>query len=246
MQSQRYEIVLKNLSNRIFSGQIKPETKLPTEVVLSKEMEVDRTSLRVALKQLEFLNVLDIRQGDGIYVKDYIKHAGIDFLRIIFSKKNSTDDAGSDILDAYMMDEILEFWIEFLPAMLRLVAEKYSPRDIRSLQDLYDEQLNLIENRWRLVEIEMQAQNRIAEISDNMVMRLVINSTLPLREKMMEIFYHGFDEAIIRKDIEMRKELFNTTFSGSNEKIAAAIESYKQILTSYRKMAREIWASLNK
>lgn len=240
MESQKYQKVLKNLSDRIFSGQIKADTKLPTEVELSREMGVDRTSLRVALKQLEFLNVLDIRQGDGIYVRDFIKHAGMDFLRIVFSGQNASDKEGNDILDAYMIDEILEFWIEFLPSMLRLTAEKFSPRDIRSLQALYDEQLLNIGNKSRLVELEMQAQTRISEIADNMIMRFVINSTLPLREKMMEIFYYGFDEETIKKDIEIRKDLFNAAFSGSDEKKAGAIECYKQILMSYRKKVREI------
>lgn len=244
MQPQRYQKVLSILSRRIFSGQIKAGVKLSTELDLSKEMEVDRTSLRVALKQLELLNVLEIRQGDGIYVKDYIRYAGVDFLRVLFENQASVNEDGNGLWDTYMMDEVLEFWIEFLPLMLRLVAEKFSPRDIKSLQDLYNEQLQSITNKQRMVQIELQAHDRIAEIADNTIFRLFINSSLPLREKMMAMFYTGFDVETIRRDIEIRKELFAIAFSGSSEKITAAIERYKQMLITYRKRAREIYPNL--
>jgi len=53
-------------------------------------MKVDRASLRIGLKHLELMNVLTIRQGDGIYVRDYMKGASIDFLRNPFSAVRTT------------------------------------------------------------------------------------------------------------------------------------------------------------
>ena len=68
---QRYQEVVHSLLRRIFTRQLAPGTKLAPERQLAKDMDIDRTSLRVALKQLESMQVLDIRQGDGIYVRDY-------------------------------------------------------------------------------------------------------------------------------------------------------------------------------
>ncbi len=70
---------------QIYTSSLKPGNKLPTEKQLIEDLGVDRSSLRVGLKQLESMGVLDIRQGDGMYVKDYLKNAGIDFLLGIVS-----------------------------------------------------------------------------------------------------------------------------------------------------------------
>ncbi|MFA5323981.1 MAG: GntR family transcriptional regulator, partial [Smithella sp.] len=72
------ERVVRILMRDIFNNKLKPGNKLPPAKEISKQMNVDLSSLRIALKQLESMNVLDIKQGDGIYVKDYVQHAGID------------------------------------------------------------------------------------------------------------------------------------------------------------------------
>lgn len=79
-----HERVMNTLIGRIFCRQLKPGDRLPPERLLAKEMDVDRASLRVGLRHLETMNVLTIRQGDGIYVRDYLKGASLDFLRVLF------------------------------------------------------------------------------------------------------------------------------------------------------------------
>ena len=76
---QVHERVVNILIKQIFNRQFKPGDKLPSERQLAKEMGVNRVSLRIGLKHLEMMNVLLIRQGDGIYVRDFLKGASIDF-----------------------------------------------------------------------------------------------------------------------------------------------------------------------
>ena len=117
---QAHERVMNILVRQIFSRQIKPGDKLPSERQLAKDIHVDRASLRIALKNLELMNVLSIRQGDGVYVRDYMKGASIDFLRMLFLQ---TDEPENEWLtDPYILDEIWEFWTFFLPEMLKLAA----------------------------------------------------------------------------------------------------------------------------
>jgi hypothetical protein len=46
------------------------------------------------------MNVLTIRQGDGIYVRDYMKSASLDFLRMLFSATRKKPD------DEWLVDPI--------------------------------------------------------------------------------------------------------------------------------------------
>lgn len=86
---QAHERVINILIRKIFSRELKPGDKLPPERQLAKDIHVDRASLRIALKNMELMNVLTIRHGDGIYVRDYMKGASIDFLRMLFYRRQN-------------------------------------------------------------------------------------------------------------------------------------------------------------
>lgn len=52
----------------IVDGDLKPGDRLPPEKQLGETIGVSRNSLREAVKALEVMRVLDVRQGDGTYV----------------------------------------------------------------------------------------------------------------------------------------------------------------------------------
>jgi len=63
-----HEIIIKQLKDLILSGELKPGQKLPGERALSEKFGASRNSVRLALKLLEFINLLEIRPGSGVYV----------------------------------------------------------------------------------------------------------------------------------------------------------------------------------
>lgn len=136
---QAHERVMSIRVKQIFSRQLKSGDKLPSERQLVKDIHVDRASLRIALKHLEVMNMLTIRQGDGIYVRDYLKSASLDFLRMLFLQTEKPDD--ESLVDPYIMDEIWKFGVFFLPEMLKLAAKRFIPRDIKAMMDIFDEEL---------------------------------------------------------------------------------------------------------
>ena len=52
----------------IISGELRPGDRLPPEKELSERLGLSRNSMREAIKALEVIRVLDVRQGDGTYV----------------------------------------------------------------------------------------------------------------------------------------------------------------------------------
>lgn len=234
-KQQAHEKVVSILMEQIFSNRLVPGTKLPPERQLADEMDVDRTSLRVALKQLESMNVLDIRHGDGIYVKDYLKNAGIDFLRLLFSQPGA--DGKKSTIDEYLMDEIWEYWIAILPEMLKLAAKRVSPRNIKAMNSLIDKELECINDKGKIIEIEILEQELVAEVTNNTIFILLSNSSRPLRKKMVEIFINCIDNENLKDFIEAKKTLLND-MNGSSENVLAAAEKYRDILTSHHHMVR--------
>lgn len=61
------EAILK-IKDMIVSGQLRPGERLPPEKELGEKLGLSRSSLREAVKALEVIRVLDVRQGDGTYV----------------------------------------------------------------------------------------------------------------------------------------------------------------------------------
>ncbi|EWS80578.1 FadR/GntR family transcriptional regulator [Brachybacterium phenoliresistens] len=56
------------IKQMIVDGSIGPGDRLPPEKELSESLGLSRNSLREAVKALELIRVLDVRQGDGTYV----------------------------------------------------------------------------------------------------------------------------------------------------------------------------------
>ena len=235
---QAHERVMSLLVKQIFSRQLKPGDKLPAERQLAKDIPVDRASLRIALKHLEMMNVLTIRQGDGIYVRDYLKSASLDFLRMLFLPTDKPDDEW--LVDPYTMDEIWEFWVFFLPEMLKLAAKRIAPREFKTIMDIFDEELTNLHDRNYLIELELKAQETIAEIGNNIVAILITHTCRPLLKKMMEIFYSSLDEKSIKKHIEMKKDLMGLSMTLDISDKFSMIEQYRKLLDNNRATLRKL------
>jgi DNA-binding FadR family transcriptional regulator len=235
---QAHERVMSILVKQIFSRQLKPGDKLPPERQLTKDIHVDRASLRIALKNMEMMNVLSIKHGDGIYVRDYMKGASIDFLRMLFLQTEQQD--GEWLIDPYIIDEIWEFWSFFLPEMLKLAVKRFTPRDIKSMMDIFDEELANLQDRARVIELELKSQELVAEIGNNMVVILITHTCRPLRKKMIEIFYSSLDEEGIKNHIEIKKELMRSYMTMETADSLAFIDQYREILNSHRGNIRKL------
>jgi DNA-binding FadR family transcriptional regulator len=234
---QAHERVMSTLIKQIFIRQLKPGDKLPPERQLAKEMGVDRASLRIGLKNMEMMNVLTIRQGDGIYVRDYLKGASIDFLRILFLQSDQPDEEW--LADPYIMDEIWEFWVFFLPEILKLAAKRFTPRDLKTAMDIFDEELANLHDRTYLVELELKSQEMVAEVANNIVVILLSHTCRPLRKKMIEFFFSSFDDEHIKKHIEAKKYMMRTYMTSTTEDSLALIEQYRNLLDGYRLTLRK-------
>jgi DNA-binding FadR family transcriptional regulator len=235
INKQGHQKVSSKLMRDIFFRKLKAGEKLPPERELAETMNVDRTTLRVALKQLEAMQLLEINRGDGIYVKDFLKHAGIDFLRVLFSENNLSDDLEADM---FMLDEVWEWWIIQFPEMIRLAAKRASTRDLKELIDAIEQELEYKNDKEKLIELWLYEQDRIAEMVDNMVMTLILNSTRPLRKNIVRIFLGSIPLEQAEQFIHAKKALAMEVLGNPGAKTDFYVEQYRQILMEQRQITR--------
>src|SRR5512143_2015612 len=67
-----HEDVAEQVRDAILDGRFAPGTKLPPERELAAEFGVNRTSVREAIKVLEGLGLVSVRQGDGATVRPLV------------------------------------------------------------------------------------------------------------------------------------------------------------------------------
>jgi len=124
-----YQVLGKALSQRIASGEFSLNGRLPSERELSETYGVSRAVVRDALIMLEVRNLVEVRQGSGIYVTRhaYAANAGLDLDR-------DTDDMAPERPPAGPF-ELLQArqWLE--SHMARLAAVNATAEDLSAIAE---------------------------------------------------------------------------------------------------------------
>ncbi|MGO9834180.1 MAG: FadR/GntR family transcriptional regulator [Polyangiaceae bacterium] len=174
------EVLADALMTRIFKGEFPPGTRLPPERQLAVDLGVDRTTLRMATKQLQRLNLVVAKHGSGIVVNDYRTHGGLDVLAAMFALE------GLPLDDGFLV-EALDFWHESFSMTAARAIARMSLEDLRALELLLDRSIASVHDPDLYVEAELEIQDALARISGSVIFRMLSNSTRPLRRRIMRL-----------------------------------------------------------
>lgn len=78
-----HEQVLRVLLKRIIRGELPVGAKLATERTMAAEFQVNRATVREALRYLENLELITIRQGDGAYVQSFLESGNLETAKAV-------------------------------------------------------------------------------------------------------------------------------------------------------------------
>lgn len=162
------EEIAEQLRGLILNGQYPPGSKLPPERELSKRLRVNRASLREALKKLEHLGLVRIRQGDGTRVQNFMETGGIELVQHLLPLGGGKPE---------LIRDLLEFRRLFGREIARLAAARSSQdkdgiAKLRALADKADSTSGAAE----LFDLDFEFYVVLASLSGNQVMLLLINT----------------------------------------------------------------------
>ncbi|MDB4954622.1 MAG: regulatory protein GntR [Myxococcales bacterium] len=162
------EEIAEQLRALILNGQYPPGSKLPPERELSKRLRVNRASLREALKKLEHLGLVRIRQGDGTRVQNFMETGGIELVQHLLPLGGGKPE---------LIRDLLEFRRIFGRELARLAAaragkDKDGLGKLRVLADRADQTTGAAD----LFELDFEFYVAIAALCGNQVMLLLINT----------------------------------------------------------------------
>src|SRR5262249_36351271 len=174
-----HEDVAEQLRDAILDGRFPPGTKLPPERELALEFRVNRTSIREAMKVLEGLGLVSIRQGDGATVRPLVEASFEVLAPMIFHGGR---------IDADMLVETFEVVLPLLFEMARLAIARPQPEgrsELRRLRDtIADQRLDREERfgaaRDVLVVLADMTRNRVWQMLARRARTLLASE--PMRE----------------------------------------------------------------
>ena len=176
------DYIADELIARIYIGKLKPGDRLPAERQFAETLGVDRTSLRMALRTLNRMNLIRSVRGSGITVMDYRRHAGLDFLAAILDIPEL--ELGTDIklqaVDAF--NSILSGLV------YQFVSDALDATLVTEVRDLFNLQLQLLDSGAlddamldKLADLDLQMQEILLYQKGGLLVELMANSTRPLR-----------------------------------------------------------------
>jgi GntR family transcriptional repressor for pyruvate dehydrogenase complex len=162
------EEVAEQLRSLILNGQYPPGSKLPPERELSKRLKVNRASLREALKKLEHIGLVRIRQGDGTRVQNFMETGGIELVQHLLPLASGKPE---------LIRDLLEFRRIFGRELARLAAAR-SSHDREGLDKLraIADKAAQAPGAAELFDLDFEFYVALAQLSGNQVMLLLINT----------------------------------------------------------------------
>ncbi|MGV9802394.1 FadR/GntR family transcriptional regulator [Mycobacterium sp. NPDC003449] len=220
------EIVRRLLDYLLLSGEIKPGQRLPSERQLVETLGVGRTVIREAIKALDFLGLLEIRQGAGTYFRG--TEPGI-FSRILEWGVALGEQRTVDLIHARGHLEVL---------VAGLAAQHRSEDDVRALHELLASMRSAsIEEPQRFAEADVEFHLRIAQASGNSVLASMLERIRALvfawighniaASQTTSVAYAEHPpilEAIERRDVNEARAAMERHMQGATERLLSRID----------------------
>jgi len=149
------EQVVELILNQIRSGDLVPGQKLPSERDLAADLGVGRPSLREALRALSILGVIDIRQGDGLFVSQLLPDQLLEPLSFFLS------------LSEHSMDQLFEARIIYESGITGIAARTLNSEGMKTLRRCIEEGERAIDDPKTFLELDVRFHQTITRAAKN-------------------------------------------------------------------------------
>jgi len=167
-RSRLYESAVDQIRSLILADNYKPGDRLPSERELAEQLSIGRPSVREALRILGAMGLIEIRVGNGTYVRDVTLLPYIESLVAHISSRLKVRE--ENILKLWDVRKILE------AGNVRLACFRMTPGRLDKMAQCVQEMEKHIKNREAFVSTGVQFHREIAEATDNEILIMLWNN----------------------------------------------------------------------
>ncbi|MDQ0221190.1 FadR family transcriptional regulator [Peribacillus cavernae] len=158
-----YVKIAEQINNAIQNKKFKAGDRLPAEREISSQLGVSRTSVREALAVLEMMDIIEIKIGDGSYIKKYAPDFQFEIKKI---KNNSAF-------------ELIEVRIHIESIITKLAIERASEKDILEIEYTNQHLKTIIHDDEKIDEFftyGVMFHKKLAKATHNDILIQIVNS----------------------------------------------------------------------
>jgi GntR family transcriptional regulator, transcriptional repressor for pyruvate dehydrogenase complex len=123
-----YEEIVRQIKTMIAEGRLTSGDRLPPERELAEKFLVSRTSVREALRALESLGLVEIRQGEGTFIREISVDRLVEPLALVMVSQRQA------LAELFEARRLLE------PAIAGLAAARATPDEIQDMERILEDQ----------------------------------------------------------------------------------------------------------
>ena len=211
------QVIINQIRNAILQGKIAPGEKLPSSSELMEKFGVSKATLRVALRALEYMGLIDIRKGakGGLYVSKVDSKISRDSLVNFFHFQNISVQNLSEVR------KILE------PHAAKIASQKISPEELEELNEINAKCTTAMEKGQQgKVSMELINFHRvIAQCTENPILIFILTFVEDLLQEAKDQLRP--DKQFFQSVIEAHKKIVDALRDGDAER--AWEEMYKDV-----------------
>ncbi|KJR47588.1 GntR family protein [Desulfosporosinus sp. I2] len=179
-----YEQIVDQVGHLVAEGQLKPGDRLPSERELVERFQVSRASIREAISALEMMGLIEVRSGEGTYIRQVNIESVVTPLAWMLFIETDSD------LELYEARKILEV------QAAGLAAERAGEDEIKDLFDTLETMRKDLKNHRLGEEADHQFHYAIARATHNKILIRLMNTLSDTMQKTLKtsrsrLYEHG-------------------------------------------------------
>ncbi|MBE0530001.1 MAG: FadR family transcriptional regulator [Rhodospirillales bacterium] len=225
-KTQVFEDIFRFFTEQLANGVIHPGDRLLSERELAQALDVSRPSLREAMRALALLGLIDIRPGQGTYVRNPDATVLREFFSVML------------VLQPNMYQSALVTREAIECQAIRIACRAARPQDIQRLRDALDRITETAPDPEKGADADFAFHRTLVEASHDEVMLFVYDALQPLLRR---------DHAVRRQAIKDRPEVQNVMplahklvldalIAGDEEAADAELRRHIQIPQGYEEL----------
>ncbi len=173
-QQKNYEQIVEQIKLMVSKGVLKPGDKLPAERVLADNLNVSRASVREALSALHLMGLIEVKSGEGTFIKQIDASSVIQPLALVL------------MMEKTAIFEILEVRKGLEVEAAGLAAVNANTEDIEYLQSIISEMKEEFQTSNLGEVTDWKFHCAVAVASHNSLLVRIMNTIADTMQKTLE------------------------------------------------------------
>ncbi|MBO8168619.1 MAG: FadR family transcriptional regulator [Thermoanaerobacteraceae bacterium] len=175
-QRRIYQEIVSQIKDLIVEGSLSPGDKLLSERELAETLKVSRTSVREALSALEIAGLVEVRPGEGTFIRRANLDTIIEPLALMF------------LLERDRVQEVLEVRKALEVEAIGLATERAEDEDFEKIKDALDEMEEALKTGKNGAKADLHFHYTIAEASKNTMLIRLMNTIYDTMTQAMHVY----------------------------------------------------------